>query len=358
VSVSFYDVPVAIKQTGRLGMTKDLYFHRLNDFYLIKDHSGNILSIPETMSDDLPYFRLGETQDIRAYYDTEGYVVVRGLIDADMCDQFHLAFEREVKPANSFIYRQQSADPERHDFTEHGFMLNAILNVHSVDPKLFPRFRRLGLEIATSPQLQDVVRILFDEPGKLVQTMYFEGNPATWPHQDTYYLDSEHIGALVAAFVAVEDIKPGAGRFFVYPRSHLLDIARNGGDFDISFNHRRYKELIKRVIAEHGCECRAPALAKGDVLFWNAKTIHGSLEAPDCWFSRRSLTGHYIPQSHRFLQFQSRIMRLRLETVHGMSVHYPKDMARISNRMMLALQTSFPKSFKLLKRLAIKAVTT
>jgi phytanoyl-CoA hydroxylase len=339
-------------------MTANSNFEDMKYLYSIKDHSGNILAIPETKSDDQAYFDLTEIADIRSYYDREGYVVVRGLVDPDTCDRFHNVFESEVKPSNSYIYRQQSADPERHIFTEYGYMLNAILNVHSVDPKLFPEFRSQGLDIVTSRGVQDVVRALLNEPGKLVQTMYFEGNPATWPHQDTYYLDSEHIGALVAAIIAVEDIKPGAGRFFVYPRSHLIDVAKNGGDFDVSFNHARYKELIKHAIEEHGCECHAPALAKGDVLFWNSKTIHGSLQSPDPWFSRRTLTGHFIPESHRFLQFQSRIMRLKLATVNGMLVHYPKDMARISTRVAMALQTSFPKSFKFLKRLAIKVVTT
>ena len=75
-----------------------------------------------------------------------------------------------------------------------------------------------------------------------------------------YDLDSEHIGAMTAAWFAVEDIKPGAGRFFVYPKSHLFDMAKNGGNFDVAFNHARYEELVKRIIEEQGFECRAPAL--------------------------------------------------------------------------------------------------
>ena len=51
--------------------------------------------------------------------------------------------------------------------------------------------------------------------------MYFDGNPVTWPHQDIYYLDAEEIGRMTSAWVAVEDIAPDAGRFFVYPKSHL-----------------------------------------------------------------------------------------------------------------------------------------
>jgi phytanoyl-CoA hydroxylase len=326
--------------------------------YAIKDPLGRTIEIPQTSADDFAYFTLADKEAIRSYYDSEGYVVVRGLIDPGECDRAHAAFEREVKPSHAFIYRQATANPERHVYTKPGHMLNSILNVQSLDPRLFPGFRKLGTGVVTSAGLQAVLRILFDEPGKLVQSMYFEGNPATWPHQDTYYLDSEHIGAMTAAWFAVEDIKPGAGRFFVYPKSHLFDMTRNGGDFDIAFNHARYKDLVKRVIEEQGFECRAPALNKGDVLFWNGKTIHGSLDTPEPQFSRRSFTGHYIPESHRFLQFQSRIKPLDLKSVNGMNVHHPKDLSSLKNRAILAVETTFPKPFLFAKRLMIKAVTT
>jgi len=283
--------------------------------------------------------------------------VVRGLIDPEACDRAHAAFEREIKPTRNFIYRQASADPERNIFTEHGYMLNSILNVQSIDPKAFPEFRKGGTDLITAPALQNVLKLLFGEPGKLVQSMYFEGNPATWAHQDTYYLDSEQIGSMAAAWFAVEDIQPGAGRFFIYPRSHLYDMKKNGGDFDFAFHHARYKDLVKRAISEQGYECRAPALAKGDALFWNAKTIHGSLETFDGQFSRRSFTGHYIPESHRFLQFQSRIKPLSIKPINGMNVHHPKDLAQLSSRAVFAVETRFPRAFKLLKRLAIKVVT-
>ena len=326
--------------------------------YAIKDPLGKTIEIPAAAADDFAYFTLAGKAAIRAYYESEGYVVVRGLIDPNECDRAHAAFEREVKPSQTFLYRQATANPERHVYTKHGYMLNSILNVQSLDPKGFPGFRKLGTDVVTSPGLQAVLQVLFDEPGQLVQSMYFEGNPATWPHQDTYYLDSEHIGAMTAAWFAVEDIKPGGGRFFVYPKSHLFDMARNGGDFDIAFNHARYKDLVKRVIEEQGFVCRAPALAKGDVLFWNGKTIHGSLATPEPQFSRRSFTGHYIPRSHRFLQFQSRIKSLDLESINGMNVHRPKDLAAFKNRAILAVETNFPGPFLFAKRLMIKAVTS
>src|SRR3546814_3176594 len=158
-------------------------------------------------------------------------------------------------------------------------MLNPILNVQSMDARHFPRFRETGVGIMTHPRVQDAVRTILGEAGKIVQSMYFEGNPATWAHQDSYYLDAEVLGRMVGAWIAVEDIAPGAGRFFIYPGSHRLDVARNGGKVDIAFNHGRYKQLVTDCIRTRGMQCRAPALGRGDVLLWRSDEHTSELQS-------------------------------------------------------------------------------
>ncbi len=162
---------------------------------------------------------------------------------------------------------------------------------------------------------------------------------------------------MVAAWVALEDIHPGAGRFFVYPGSHRIDLRKNGGDFDIAFHHDRYKTLIVDVIVRHGLELRAPALQRGDVLFWNSKTIHGSLSTLGTTRTRQSLTAHYIPTSHRFLSLQSRIRTFDTIEHNGIQVQCPKDQSRLQNRMTLAVESHLPGPFYLAKRLAVKVAT-
>jgi phytanoyl-CoA hydroxylase len=325
--------------------------------YEIADFSGRKIEVPVTEEDDYPYFAPDQAADIRKYYDENGYVVVRGLLPQSLCDRATTSFEAEVKPFDGFIYRQASGNPERHVFTSEGYMLNSILNVQSLDRRHFAGFRRAGLDLLTHVNMQRAVSTILGEPGKLVQSMYFDGNPVTWPHQDTYYLDAEEIGRMTAAWVAAEDIAPGAGRFFVYSKSHLIDMAKNGGDFDIAFHHERYKELVKQVIREQGVVCRAPALSKGDVLFWAAKTIHGSLCTTEPKRSRRSFTAHFIPERSRFLQFQTRVRPLKTTLVNGMRVHHPKDLSKSGNRAVLFVETRFPRAFQMAKRAAIKLVT-
>jgi phytanoyl-CoA hydroxylase len=324
--------------------------------HTIENTIGRKISIPERAEENDRIFTLSELSEACRYYEENGYVVVRCVVDPAVSDDLRAAFSSTVKRYSGYIYRQTTANPERNRTNEFGFVMNPILNVQSLRLSHFAPLKQLAMRTFASEAIQAITRAMFSENAKLVQSMYFEGNAETWPHQDTYYLDSEKIGTMVGCWYALEDIDAGAGRFFVIPGSHKIDMAKNGKNFDVAFNHDRYKELVKKILAESGLEFSAPFLAKGDVLLWNSKTIHGSLRTTRPQFSRSSLTAHYIPASHRFLQFQARIKPLHLKESNGMVFHCPKDMDRLPNRAVLAFETTFPKTFQLTKRLAIKAL--
>jgi len=320
---------------------------------------GKTISIPvsyEPVSD--PYPSADDAGGVKAHYDEHGYVVVRGLIDRDLCPAVLAAYTREMKGYEGYLYRQPSSGrAEKHIFSNDGYLLNSVLNVHDLSPSAFGAFRQAVLDVVINPRLTSLVRAIMGEEPLLVQTMFFEGNPVTWAHQDTYYLDSTDLGRQVAAWIALEDIHPGAGRFYVYPGSHHLDVKQHGGDFDIAFNHERYKQLIIELIETQGLTCTAPALTAGDVLLWSSKTIHGSLETRTPDRSRSSLTVHFIPASTKLMQFQRRPMKMHVERVGETLVHHPKDQRKLSNRLVLDLETRFPRAYGAARNLAIKLVT-
>lgn len=330
----------------------------MENTYSITAPEGKTIQIPVAVDDTTDiYAQLKTDEQIRKYYDDNGYIVIRNAVPAELCEKAKQAFLREVKPYNDFIYRQASANPEKHKLTEHGYMLNSILNIQDLNRENFPNFQQYGLEILTHPNIRRILKVLMGEEGKIVQTMYFEGNPATWAHQDSYYLDASELGRMVASWVAVEDIAPGAGRFYVYPTSHKIDMEKNGGDFDIAFNHDRYKKLVIDIINKFNLQCIAPALRQGDLFLWHGKTIHGSLSTTQPQYSRSSFTAHYIPQSMDFLQYQSRVKALHLKEINGMQVNCPKDQNELTNQLIMKVETTFPKAFQFAKKLAIKAVT-
>lgn len=305
---------------------------------------------------DDPYFNLKDDRGIREYYAENGYVVIRGLIPQALCDDVLQVFAREVRTYDGLLYRFSLPSVESNKWTAHGFLTNPLLNLQSL-PRALHAFRQSALNILTHDRLQQAAQIILGERPKLVQSMYFEENKHTPAHQDSYYLDAEAIGGLTACWFALEDIVPGAGRFFVCPGSHKVEVGKNQGKFDSAFNLEHYKDWVVQTIGDEGLSCHAPALAKGDVLFWNSKTIHGSLETKTPEASRRSFTGHYIPESSRFLQFQTRIRQLNIEIVNGMQVHKPKDMERVSTRGVMWLEVNFPMTFQLARKLAMKIVT-
>jgi len=320
--------------------------------YRSVDPLGREIDVPASPADDpTPAFTAEQTDELAAYYREHGYVVVRGVVALDRCERANRAFDAEVKADGRAFYRL-SGRPEAHRRTDAGFMLQGLRDVQSLDRRHHRVFRSAALDVVTAPDLGRIVAAVLGRPGTVVQTMYFEGNPATEPHQDTHYLDAEEVGTMVAAWVATEDIAPGAGRFYVCPGTHRSDLALNRAGFNVVEHEPAYRDAVREAMADR--EVRAPALAAGDVLLWSSRTIHGSLPTSQPDRSRRSFTAHYIPDDSRFLQWHRRIVPLDLTMVQGVAVHHPKDLNRLRYRARYHTEQRFPGAMATAKRTAAR----
>jgi phytanoyl-CoA hydroxylase len=317
---------------------------------------GLPVRVPEALTEDpSPRFTAHEAEKIRAYYEENGYVIVKSVFAPEVCDTQRKLWEQEVKPFRGYIYRQATAKAERHVFNQNGWVMNPILNLQSIDPRQFHRFRTYATEsVLTAPALRDLFKILLKDTPKIVQSMYFEGNSATWEHQDSYYLDSEKVGEMAAAWIAVERITARAGRFFVCPQSHKIRLDDHSLENNVAEHHEVYISSVVDKIKRLNLEIRAPALEKGDVLFWNALTIHGSLDSQDPQHSRSSITCHAIPGSRMFLALQARLLDIPTDDVNGTRVFRPKDLGTLRNRLIFQAETRFPSLFYWAKRSAVK----
>lgn len=321
----------------------------------LKTPRGLSVAVPESPTEDpSPKFLADDTHSIKAYYDLNGYVIVKNIFSSQDCDAIRGLWDQEVKPSTEFIYRQATAKAERHVVNLKGWVMNPILNLQSINPRLFPKFRQYATQsFFASKNLSQIFSSLIGASPKIVQSMYFEGNSATWEHQDSYYLDSETIGEMSAAWIALEDIQAQAGRFFICPGSHKIQLDDHGIYNNIAENHESYIASVVAKIKELNLEIRAPILNKGDVLFWNAWTIHGSLDSQDEKHSRSSITCHVIPESKQLLQLQTRLLNMPADVVGDMAICRPKDLALMKNRAILSIETRFPKLFYALKKQAI-----
>jgi phytanoyl-CoA hydroxylase len=316
---------------------------------------GLPVSVPEFEHEDpSPKFSIHDLDGATNYYQDNGYVVVKNLILENVCSDIRQLWEQEIKNYNGYLYRQTTAKAERHIKNDNGWIMNPVLNLQSIDPISFPNFRKNATyNILSDLKLNKVFSRLLGDSPKIVQSMYFEGNSATWEHQDSYYLDSEILGEMSAAWIALEDITATAGRFFICPKSHKLSLDEHSLTNNIAENHEGYISSVVQKIKEEGLSIRAPILNKGDVLFWNSWTIHGSLNSTDSKNSRSSITCHAIPNNKMFLQLQTRKFSLVTEKVNETHIFRPKDLALLKNKLIFKIEITFPKLFYFLKNKAI-----
>lgn len=322
----------------------------------LKTPNGINVNVPENAEEDVSKkFSMYDIVNAKKYYDDNGYVIFRQVFEPELCDSIRNLWDREIKSSKKFIYRQATAKSEKNVINKNGWVMNPILNIQSMNPKNFGIFRKNAVKkILCSEKLSQCFQIIFEDHPKIVQSMYFEGNSATWEHQDSYYLDSEILGSMAAAWIALEDISPCAGRFFVCPGTHKIELEKQNRATNIVDNHDVYIKNIVDIMKEQKMEIRAPKLDIGDVLFWHAWTIHGSLNSQDEKKSRSSITAHAIPASHRFMQFQSRIIDVPTDTINKTHIWRPKDQASYRNRIIMFVESYFPGPFYALKNAAIK----
>ena len=310
------------------------------------------------VEDNTPRFNIEKDIEVAiAYYKDNGYVIFSACVSKENCDKLRDLWEKIIKPYKSTIYRQTTAKAEKNILNNNNWIMNPILNLQSLNPKHFGIFRRAAEELVFSNIIVcKALKSVLGEKPKIVQSMYFEGNSATWEHQDSYYLDSEKIGLMTAGWLALEEIKADAGRFFICPESHNIDLGKQNVENNIADNHDKYISKVVSIIKSRNMPIKAPYLSSGDVLLWNSWTIHGSLNSHSKTHSRSSITMHAIPESHKFLQLHSRLIDVPTDDLGSSLIYRPKDQSKFKNRLVLATESYFPGIFYWIKKQAIKSL--
>ncbi len=314
-------------------------------------------NVPENVGEDeTPRFNINEEMNnALKYYMENGYVIFSSCITKELCDELRNLWKVNVKNFKGKIYRQTNAKAEKNIFNKNNWVMNPVLNLQSLNPNLFGSLRNtVDKSVFANNNICKALNLLLGEKPTIVQSMYFEGNSATWEHQDTYYLDSENIGKMTAGWLALEEIKANAGRFFICPMSHKIDLGKHNKLNNIAENHDKYIEQVVSIIKSNKISVKAPYMAAGDVLFWNSRTIHGSLDSQSNEYSRSSITMHAIPSSDKFLQFQIRKTTLKTEDLGNSYIYRPKDQSKFNNRLVLKVESIFPNLFYWLKKKIIK----
>ena len=239
---------------------------------------------------------------IKNFYKENGYVVVHNLINELTIDKFLKVFSDEI--VNNSSIKLPLMDKQTYSIPKfkNNILQNPIADPHNIKykNKKLKKFNDESLKVILNNKIFKILKTIHnDDNFKLVMSMLFDQNAGTPAHQDCYYLESLPIGNMTAAWIALEDIDEKAGRFYVIPKSQKRFIFLSQKEIN---DPSLYEKKIEKIIKKEKLKIIAPRLKKGSVLFWNSGTIHGSLKTKNDFYSRKSLTCHFIPETFSYLR--------------------------------------------------------
>ena len=267
------------------------------------------------MNVPLTKFTIDNATEIKSYYQSQGYVVIKNVLSHDLIDNFIEQYEK-IKRNKFFIYYSQSVHiPLQPKITSEGFIEESMERPH--DLKFFPGFSKAILNCLVEQKISDVLNILSGSSNHtLWQNMFFDKSTGTVEHQDHYYLDTAPPGNLIGAWYALENIHPDSGCFFLLPGSHKGQVIKfeNGSSLDKGIKtfvseHDEMRKEVMNLIQEEKYEYKAFPLNKGDVLFWHPYTIHGAYKNENPQFSRKSFTAHFYPSHLKRLHSKTPLLK-------------------------------------------------
>jgi phytanoyl-CoA hydroxylase len=228
-------------------------------------------------------------------FDENGYLVARGLFDADEAAFWRDHFTR-LREAGAYPGDVVGADPSSNDPLR---KYPRMIHMHRWDDVA----RAWLLEARLARALTTLLGGL--EPFAVQTMLYFKppGARGQAPHQDQYYLRADP-GTCIAAWTALDPCDEENGCLEVVPGSHDWPILCTiGADTSESFTD------ITVPLPDDAQPVPVP-MQPGDVLFFNGSLVHGSKPNRSDRF-RRALIGHYIQgDAHEVARWYHPVLRM------------------------------------------------
>lgn len=225
-----------------------------------------------------------------AHYIASGYVIFRQAVPHDVIDAYLDFFERSWSAPPAGIYAHSGGE------------------VHPLSSDLYHRVAKVSdlhyyfdraPELIFAPPIRTFLEAIYERPAVVFQTMSMRKGSEEPLHIDTGPLTLTEPMSLTASWIALEDVRAGAGALQFVPGSHQLpEVLNNGTSKAHNGDYGAYHAVLQRTLEE----CAARKLPtehfmarKGDVLIWAADLMHGGAPIENPELTRKSLVCHYMP---------------------------------------------------------------
>ena len=219
----------------------------------------------------------------------QGYVVFENAVPRELCDEYESFVEETWRkpPAPVYAHWQRQVAPLSMSFYDD---VAKVSDLHY-------HFRRAEELIYPKPVLE-FLRVIYEREPVVFQTMTMRKGSEEELHNDTGPLTLTEPYALVASWLALEDVDPLAGALMYVPGSHHEAVLVNG----VSMGHNGDYVAYGRALAEQrrksdarGLETKKFLAKKGDIFIWAADLLHGGAPIEDRSRTRKSIVSHFAP---------------------------------------------------------------
>lgn len=257
-------------------------------------------------------------------FEEDGYLILRGAASDAVITNFERSISKAFRDGHDNLIVQKSDSELKLDPT------GKHRGVRIVDAfAVFPE----ALNLLSSPRLTELMSILFDARPLLFQSLSFNMGSEQGMHQDTAYVVVDRPMEMLAAWVALEDVKPGSGELQYLVGSHRL------GDFPFAGDSRKHWDSNEDGYQKHaewaqwilqksealGLTLKKFHASRGDILIWHADLAHGGSNISNPNLTRKSLVGHFCPASANPYYMKvspNRKTKLRYGDIDYASWHY------------------------------------
>ena len=224
------------------------------------------------------------------HYIEKGYVVFEKAVRTDAIDAYLDLFERSWSEPPKGIYAHSGGQ------------------VHPLSRDLYHRVTKVSdlhyyfdraQDLIFAPAIRRFLEAIYERPPVVFQTMSMRKGSEEPLHTDTGPLTLTEPMSLAASWIALEDVRQGAGALQFVPGSHQLpEVLNNGVSKAHNGDYGAYHHVLQATLkacAERNLPTEHFMAKKGDVLIWAADLMHGGAPIADAALTRKSLVCHYMP---------------------------------------------------------------
>jgi hypothetical protein len=168
----------------------------------------------------------------------------------------------------------------------------------------FYAFSNAARRAVTAPAVVAFLGAIFEDTPKVFQSLTFWNGNAQPMHKDAAYVQIEpNPLAMAAAWLALEDVRPGTGEPEFYTGSHRAPDFLFGGMSKwmagFGAEHERFLESMNEDAQKYGHTRGSFVAKKGDVLIWHADFAHSDAQVTRAGTTRRSMVTYFTPAAQQ-----------------------------------------------------------